>query len=40
MVMTLFRGMCHTDPQYSAASVREAKCTRLGYEPGYAGCTL
>jgi hypothetical protein len=27
----LLRGMCRTDPQYSAASVREAKCTRLGY---------
>jgi hypothetical protein len=23
--------MCHPDPQYSAASVREVKCTRLGY---------
>jgi hypothetical protein len=23
--------MCHLDPQYSIASVREPKCTRLGY---------
>jgi hypothetical protein len=23
--------MCHPDPQYSAASMREAKCTYLGY---------
>jgi hypothetical protein len=30
--MALFKGMCGPDPQYSAASVREVKCTRLGYE--------
>jgi hypothetical protein len=30
--MTLFRGMHHSDPQYSIASVREAKYTRLGYK--------
>jgi hypothetical protein len=23
--------MCHPDPQYSEASMREVKCTRLGY---------
>jgi hypothetical protein len=32
MVMVLLRGMCRPDPQYLAASVRDAKCTRLGYE--------
>jgi hypothetical protein len=32
MVMALFRGMCRPDPQYSAANVREEKCTCLGYE--------
>jgi hypothetical protein len=32
MVMVLFRGMCHSDPQYSAVCVREAKYTRLGYK--------
>jgi hypothetical protein len=31
MVMTLFSGMCHLDPQYSAVSDREAKYTCLGY---------
>jgi hypothetical protein len=31
MVIALFRGMRRPDPQYSAVSVREAKCTRLGY---------
>jgi hypothetical protein len=31
MVMVLLRGMRHSDPQYLATSVREAKCTRLGY---------
>jgi hypothetical protein len=31
MVMVLLRGMHRSDPQYLAASVREAKCTRLGY---------
>jgi hypothetical protein len=31
MVMALFRGMRHPDPQYSAISVREAKYTRLAY---------
>jgi hypothetical protein len=29
--MVMFEGVCHLNPQYSAASVREAKCTRLGY---------
>jgi hypothetical protein len=24
--------MCHPDPQYLASSVREVKCTRLGYK--------
>jgi hypothetical protein len=32
MVMALFRGMRHPDPQYSAINVREAKYTRLGYK--------
>jgi hypothetical protein len=32
MVMVLLRGMRHPDPQYLAASAREAKCTHLGYE--------
>jgi hypothetical protein len=27
----LVQGMCRPDPQYSVASVREAKCTCLGY---------
>jgi hypothetical protein len=31
MVMALFRGMHHLDPQYSAVSVREAKYTCLVY---------
>jgi hypothetical protein len=31
MVMVLLRGMHRLDPQYLAASIREAKCTRLGY---------
>jgi hypothetical protein len=31
MVMVLFGGMCSLDPQYSAAIVREEKCTRLRY---------
>jgi hypothetical protein len=31
MVMSLFRGMCRLDPQYSLVSIREAKDTRLGY---------
>jgi hypothetical protein len=31
MVMVLLRGMRRPDPQYLAASVREAKCTCLGY---------
>jgi hypothetical protein len=31
MVMILFRGRCRSDPQYSAASVREAKSICLGY---------
>jgi hypothetical protein len=31
MVMVLLRRMHRLDPQYLAASVREAKCTRLGY---------
>jgi hypothetical protein len=29
--MALLMDMCRPDPQYLAASVREAKCTRLGY---------
>jgi hypothetical protein len=29
--MALFRGVCCLKPQYSGASVREAKCTRLEY---------
>jgi hypothetical protein len=32
MVIALFRGMRHLDPQYLAVSVREAKYTRLGYK--------
>jgi hypothetical protein len=32
MVMALFRDMCCPDPQYSVASIREAKCTHIGYE--------
>jgi hypothetical protein len=32
MVMVLLRGMCRSEPQYLAANIREAKCTRLGYE--------
>jgi hypothetical protein len=31
MVMGLFWGMCHPDPQYSTVSIREAKYTHLGY---------
>jgi hypothetical protein len=31
MVMALFRGMHHPNPQYSAVSVRDAKYTFLGY---------
>jgi hypothetical protein len=31
MVMTLFRGMCHSDPQYLTVSVREVKYTCLRY---------
>jgi hypothetical protein len=31
MVLTLFRGMRHPNPEYSAVSVREAKYTRLEY---------
>jgi hypothetical protein len=31
MVMVFLRGMHRPDPQYLAASVREAKCTQLGY---------
>jgi hypothetical protein len=31
MVMVLFKGICCSDPQYSAANIREAKCTRLVY---------
>jgi hypothetical protein len=30
MVMALFRGICRSDPQYSAVSVGEAKYTHLG----------
>jgi hypothetical protein len=32
MVTVLLRGMCRPDPQYLTVSVREAKCTCLGYE--------
>jgi hypothetical protein len=31
MIMALFRVICHSDPQYSVVSIREAKYTRLGY---------
>jgi hypothetical protein len=31
MLMVLLRGMRHPDPQYLASSVKEKKCTRLGY---------
>jgi hypothetical protein len=31
MVMALFRGMCRLDPYHLAVSVRETKCTCLGY---------
>jgi hypothetical protein len=31
MVIALFGGMSHPDPQYLAISVREAKGRRLGY---------
>jgi hypothetical protein len=31
MVIVLLRGMRRPDPQYLTASVREAKCTHLGY---------
>jgi hypothetical protein len=31
MVMELLRVMRHSDHQYLAGSVGEAKCTRLGY---------
>jgi hypothetical protein len=31
MVMLLLRGMRRPDPQYLASSIREAKCTHLGY---------
>jgi hypothetical protein len=31
MVMVLFGGMCCPDPPYTAANVREVRCTRLGY---------
>jgi hypothetical protein len=31
MVMVLLWGMRRPDPQYLATSVREVKCTRLGY---------
>jgi hypothetical protein len=29
--MVLLRGMRHLDPQYLASSIKEKKCTRLGY---------
>jgi predicted PP-loop superfamily ATPase len=32
MVMNLLRVVRRADPQYSADSFREAKCTRLGYK--------
>jgi hypothetical protein len=31
MIMALFRGMCRSDPQYSAIGVREVKYICLGY---------
>jgi hypothetical protein len=31
MIMDLLRAVCRLDPQYSADSFREAKCTCLGY---------
>jgi hypothetical protein len=31
MVISLFRGICRPDPQYSIVTVREAKYTRLRY---------
>jgi hypothetical protein len=31
MVMVVFKGMCHLDPHYSTANIRDAKCTCLGY---------
>jgi hypothetical protein len=31
MVMVLIRGIHRPDPQYLVVSVREAKCTRIGY---------
>jgi hypothetical protein len=31
MVMFLLKDACRSDPQYLAASVRDVKCTRLGY---------
>jgi hypothetical protein len=31
MVMVLFGGMCCPDPHYIAVSIREVKCTCLGY---------
>jgi hypothetical protein len=31
MVMVLLRGMRYSDPQYLAVSVKEAKCTHIGY---------
>jgi hypothetical protein len=30
-MVVLFGGMCCPDPPYTAASVREVRCTRLGY---------
>jgi hypothetical protein len=32
MIMVLLRSMRRQDPQYLVVSVREAKCTHLGYE--------
>jgi hypothetical protein len=31
MVMILLKGMRRLDPQYLGVSIREVKCTRLGY---------
>jgi hypothetical protein len=31
MVMVMFKGVCCSDLQYSTTSIREAKCTCLGY---------
>jgi hypothetical protein len=35
--MALFRGVHRLDPQYLDVSVREAKCTHLGYRTKLSG---